>query len=118
MEGINQMELRFCYHPKNKKFIDCYTCHSTALHNLGKQREFDQYIRGIIKDGILYLRTFYPLKDIDSQTIEGINETSFNLLYENKELIKTKIKKIYKLNIKKIEYNQVNDLLKGILCNI
>lgn len=112
------MESRFAYNPKTKHFLECDTCHSTALYNAKKQKEFDLYIRGILKDGILYLRTFYPLKDIDTKTLEDIKETSFNLLYDNKEVIKLKIKEVYQTKIKKIVYNAENDLLTGILANV
>jgi len=111
-------QYRFAYNPTRKKFIDCGVCHSTALHNLGKQKEFDLYIRGIIKDNVLYLRTFYPLKDIDEKTIDQINKKSFNLLYDNKKNVLDNIVKNYGIKIKKIEYNVTNDLLKGILVNI
>lgn len=114
------METKFCYNPKTKHFLDCQTCHSTALHNHGKQSQFDSYIRGIIKGNTLYLRTFYPLKDIDSKTTQEINEKSFDLLFDNKESMLTNIKKFYcgSVNIKKIEYNVTNDLLQGKLINI
>lgn len=107
--------LRFAYNSKNKSFLDCGVCHSTALHNKGLQKSFDLFIRGIIKDNTLYLRTFYPLKDIDEKTFEQINTTSFDLLFDAKKEVLAQIKKVYNVRIKKIEYNVTNDLLTGVL---
>lgn len=112
------MEKRFSYNPISKKFLDSGFCHSTALYNIGQQKNFDQYIRGIIKEGKLYLRLYYPLKDIDQKTIEQIEQKSFSLLYDQLKTIKVLIKKEYKIVVKEVVFNAKNDLLKGILTNI
>lgn len=112
------IETRFAYNPKTKHFLNCDTCHSTALYNEGKQKLFDLYIRGIIIDKTLYLRTYYPLEDINEKDLEDIKEKSFNWLFDNKDIILTNIKKIYDIKIKTIKYNMDNDLLRQVLTNI
>lgn len=111
------MENRFSYNPKSKEFITGYLDHSEGISKQGKF-PFDTYIRGILKDNVLYLRLYYPLKDIDQKSIEEIEEKSFSLLFDNLKQIKALIKKEYNLKIKEVVFNAKNDLLKGILTNI
>jgi hypothetical protein len=112
------METRFAYNPITKTFLECGECHSIALYNKGKQKQFDLYIRGIIKDKVLYLRLYYPFKDIDEKSYADIKEKSFDLLFDNKNIILANIEVFYGIKIKKVIYNAENDLLKGILTNI
>ena len=112
------MEIRFSYNPDHNDFIDCPTCHSTALYNKGKQKDFDKYIRGILLDGILYLRLFYPYDNIEELNIVQLQKHSRELLSFYLRDILKKIKEHYEIIPEKIVYNAVNDLLKGILTNI
>ena len=61
-------EIRFSYNPFTKNYIESGCSHAVALYNKGKQKQFDEYIRGIILDDVLYLRTYYPF-DLSSLTI-------------------------------------------------
>lgn len=112
------MEKRFSYNPISKKFLESGNCHSTALYNIGQQKNFDQYIRGILVDNRLYLRLYYPLKDIDQKTIDQIEEKSFDLLFDQVKTIKELVKKEYNIIVSKVIYNAKNDLLRGVLTNI
>ena len=114
------MEKRFCYNPFNdNEFLNCNTSHSIALYNAGKQKKYNDYIRGIILNDVLYLRLYYPFQDIDILTNKEINQASYKLLKYNEAEILKHIKKHYKININEIKYNVINDLLKGLkLCNI
>ena len=112
-------EIRFSYEPFKKEFFDCPTSHSTALYNKGKQRFFDQYIRGIIIDNKLYLRTYYPFDDISNLKLYQLHQRSRTLLEQFKEVILVALKKEYGFSPSVIKYNVENDLLTGIgLANI
>lgn len=112
------MELRFCYNPFDKVFFDCGTSHVLEINRRGKQKIFDEYIRGIIKDNILYLRTFYPFDDIVSLSFDGLKTKSNQLLKEFLAETLTEIKKCYKLSISEIKFSVDNRNLQGILTNI
>lgn len=112
-------EKRFSYNPFTEHFVKCTDSHAIALHNLGQTSEYDEYIRGIILDGVLYLRTYYPFKDLYELTLTELHRRSKQLLEDNKNIITLLILKEYNIKIKEIKYNAENDLLKGIgLVNI
>jgi len=112
-------EIRFSYEPFKKDFIKCSTTHSLALYNKGKQKEFDQYIRGIIVGTKLYLRTYYPFKDIDALKLYQLHQKSRTILEQFKGDILEAVKKEYGIKVSVIKYNAENDLLTGVgLANI
>ena len=103
---------KFCYNPFTGQFFDCgYSDHSTKIYNKGNQSIFDDYIRGLIDNGTLYLRTYCPF-DYDSLTLKTLKEKSLKLLKFYDKKIFEKIKKEYDLSITNVIYNATNDLLK------
>jgi len=113
------IEKRFSYNPFTSNYISGYESHTLQLYNQGKQACFDEYIRGIIVNNTLYLRVYYPFKDIDTLTRDKLFSSSLKLLKANIQPILTHIKQDYNIPIHKIEYNVTNDLLLGLkLCNI
>jgi hypothetical protein len=75
---------------------------------------FDASIRGIIREGILYLRVFYPYNDIDTLDYNTLLFKSESLLrlYRDKILLALNKEGIKILDVK---YNLTNDNLKDIL---
>lgn len=109
-------EKRFNYEPFNKVFIDCDNqSHSITLHNKGKAKEFDNYIRGIIQNDIVYLRVYYPFADISELSYNELIKKSSILLNEYKADILKAVKKHYSLKPKDVILNVTNDSLKGHL---
>jgi hypothetical protein len=112
-------ELRFFYNPISKKFLKCNYEHAITWHNKGYSvKSFDKQIRGIIKDNILYLRLYYPLPDISERSLEEVKQYSFNALFDSKQGILKALKDNGIKKPSKINYNVVNEDLKGILTNI
>jgi hypothetical protein len=112
-------EIRFSYNPFENDFIECDTSHTLALYNKGKQKQFDEYIRGIIHNGVLYLRTYYPFTVDNYEPQPNLKEKSRELLEYYLEAILKLIKNKYGIVPNEIKYNVVNDLLSGIgLANI
>lgn len=112
-------EIRFSYNPFTKHYIESDTSHSIAILNAGKQKQFDEYIRGIILDETLYLRLYYPYKDLGDLTLTQLKQNSRRLLEYYRKEIEILIDDKLDLGIKEIKYNVENDLLKGIgLANI
>lgn len=110
-------EIRFSYNPFTKNYIESDSSHSIAIYNKGKQKQFDEYIRGIVLDDVLYLRTYYPFDNLSDLSLTELKQKSRKLLEQyKKEIITEVIPHIY---IKEIIFNVENDLLKGIgLANI
>ena len=109
-------EIRFSYNPFTKDFIESSCSHSVAIYNKGKQKEFDQYIRGIILDNVLYLRLFYPFNDIDELDLIELKQKSRELLESFEDDLLSEVRGT---RISEIKYNVDNDLLSGIgLANI
>lgn len=107
-------EIRFSYNPFSKDFIDCDSqSHSIALYNKGKQKLFDEYIRGIILGNVLYLRTYYPFENLDELNLTELNQCSRALLTKSLSELLDKIKEVYSLENLEIKYNVTNDLLTG-----
>lgn len=89
------------------------------MYNKGKQKAFDEYIRGIILDNVLYLRVYYPYDDIANLTSDKLYQASYTLLKDNTKDILALIKGKENLTIKDVQYNVTNDLLTGLnLANI
>lgn len=112
-------EIRFSYNPFTKDFIESSTSHSIAIANKGKQKQFDEYIRGIILDGVLYLRLYYPFNDLDNLSLVELKQKSRELLeqYYIDILVALWVKKEFRP--KEIKFNVDNDLLTGVgLANI
>jgi len=113
------IEYRINYNPYTNDYISGYNSHSIALYNQGKQKSFDDYIRGIILDDVLYLRIYYPFKDLQDREYQYILLASEKLLQDNINDILVLIKNKENIVIKDIKYNVANDLLSGLkLCNI
>jgi hypothetical protein len=112
-------EYRIAYNPYNKDYISGNQSHSLQLYNRGRQSSFDEYIRGIILDDVLYLRLYYPYEDIDTLTRDKLYQASLALLKANTKAILEVIKDKDNITIKSIKYNVDNDLLRGLkLANI
>jgi len=106
--------VRFSYNPFTKDYIESGCSHAIALYNRGKQKQFDEYIRGIILDDVLYLRTYYPFENLAELSKVELHQKSRELLEQYKDDILARVDKV-----KKVCYNVENDLLKGIgLANI
>jgi len=112
-------EYRISYNPYTKDYISGNQSHSVQLYNKGRQASFDEYIRGIILDDVLYLRVYYPYEDIGTLTNVKLYQASFALLKDNTNNILKVIKDKENITIKDIRYNVDNDLLRGLnLANI
>lgn len=112
-------EIRFSYNPITNDYIESNVSHAIAIYNKGKQKQFDEYIRGIILDGVLYLRLYYPYDDLSELSLVQLKQKSLELLeyYKNKILFIIEEYDLGKIN--EIKYNVENDLLAGIgLANI
>jgi len=107
-------ELRINYNPFNNDYTSGYNEHSIQLYNKGKQKKFDEYIRGIIKGNVLYLRVFYPFDDIDTLTSDKLYQSSYTLLKEYETNILKVINENENININEVKYNVTNDLLKDL----
>lgn len=109
-------EKRFSYNPFTKEYIEGGVSHSSAIYNKGRQKEFDQYIRGIILDNVLYLRLFYPFNDIGDLDLIELKQKSRELLESFKDDL---VSQLRGTRISEIKYNVDNDLLSGVgLANI
>ena len=111
-------EIRFFYNPFNGYFIDCDVCHAITFKNKGLKDSYDSYIRGIIKDRVLYLRTYYPFDGIEQLSLVELNQKSRELLEQYTEKVKEVVAENYSLKELEIVYNATNDLLKGKITNI
>ena len=107
-------EYKILYNPYTKDYISGSQSHSIQLYNQGKQACFDDYIRGIILDDVLYLRIYYPYEDIQDRAYQDILLASNKLLKDNTRAILALIKRKENITINKIEYNVTNDLLSGL----
>ena len=111
---------KFSFNPFNGVFIDSAVNHAEAIYNhygnvIGACKAFDSYIRGIIKDDVLYLRTFYPYDDIDNLLWDDIQKKSRLLLGDYQTQILKAIKRQYDFIPSRIVLNADNDLLRNEL---
>jgi len=112
-------EIRFSYEPFKKEFIGDGSSHTTAIYNKGKQKDFDQYIRGIIIGKKLYLRLYYPFDDIEKLKLYQLKQRSRTILEQFKGDVLKVLEKELDFKPSVIQFNVDNDLLKGIgLANI
>ena len=112
-------EYRVCYNIFNKHYISGREAHNIQLYNAKKQKEYNHYIRAIILNNTLYLRTYYPFDDIDNITINKLNQLSYELLKEHTSDIIQAIKENDNISIKEVKYNYTNDLFRELnLINI
>lgn len=112
-------ELRFSYNPFTKDFIESDTSHTIAIYNKGKQKQFDEYIRGIIIDGVLYLRLYYPFDDLSDLSLIELKQKSRELLDHYCIDILAVLWAYNEFRPKEVKFNVENDLLQGIgLANI
>jgi len=107
-------EYRISYNPYTKDYISGQSPHSIAIYNHHKQAKFEEYIRGIILDDVLYLRIYYPFPDLQEKTYSHILKASEALLKEYKLRLIRLIKTKDSINIREVRYNVTNDLLSGL----
>ena len=110
------MEKRFFYNIDNKH-IDIFSySHVEYYHNHREvyTKPFDYYLRGIIKDNILYLRVFYPYNNIDYLSNSELIKKSFDLLTLFKKDVMLQLSK-HDIKIKDIKLNVTNEALKHFL---
>lgn len=113
------MEYRISYNPFTGHYISSEASHTMQIYNAKKQKAFNEYIRGIIQDNILYLRVYYPYNDIDILTNDDLFQKSFELLNSELKIILSIIKEKDNLIINDVKFNYTNDLLKNLkLANI
>ena len=109
------MTIRFFYNPNNGQFLNCDNSeHAIYYHNKKLSLPFDYYIRGIIKEDKLFLRVYYPFKDIDNLNYNELMNKSFLLLSEYKENI-LKVLKNEGFIINECILNCTNEDLKDYL---
>ena len=107
------MTIKICYNPNTKDYIQGNQSHNILLYNKNKIKLYDNYIRCIIDNGILYIRIYYPYNDIDSLSRDKLYQASYTLLNDNiKDIIKA-IKKHNNINIKDIIYNVDRQILEA-----
>ena len=112
-------EYRISYNPYTNEYISGQASHAIQLYNKGRQAAYDDFIRGIILDDVLYLRVYYPFKDLENLTSDKLYRASLALLQANTKAILEVIKDKENITIKDIRYNVDNDLLRGLnLANI
>lgn len=77
--------IRLTYNPYNKKLLICSGSHAEALQKVN----FNEYIRFVIIDNILYVRAFYPfVNDGYIETQKILKASSELLSLYKKEYIK------------------------------
>ena len=112
-------EIRFSYEPFKKEYIESDSSHSVAIYNKGKQKNFDQYIRGIIIGKKLYLRLYYPFDDIEKLKLYQLSQRSRTILEQFKGDVLRVLKEKHGFKPSVIKFNVDNDLLSGLgLANI
>jgi len=112
-------EIRFSYNPFTKDYIESDTSHAVAIYNKGKQKQFDEYVRGIIFSNTLYLRLYYPFEDLPELSLVELKQRSRELLEKYKKEILQILKNKKVCAIVGIQFNVENDLLEGIgLANV
>lgn len=104
---------RFAYNPFTGQFFDCGDVHASGIYNKGFTKEYDDFIRGILHEGILYLRLYYPFDDIDQKAYHDILRASSILLRDNVKDIIELIKGRYRIVPRDTVFNVVNGLLKS-----
>jgi len=108
------LEIRISYNPFTNKLYSGGLSHSEDIRRSGSIKDFEKFIRAIYLEGVLYLRLYYPLEDLDTLTISELNDKSFNLLFNYKSKLLKKIKKDLNLKIKDVKFNYDNDLVRGL----
>jgi hypothetical protein len=109
------MENRIFYNPENGTLHIFDFSHVIFYHaNKEKLGKFDDCIRGIINDNILYLRVFYPFDNIDELSYSELIEKSGKLLALYQDEIVKELKS-QGHNIGKIVLNITNIELRKIL---
>ncbi len=107
-------EVRTCYNPFSKHYMSGMQSHTLQIYNKGKQKIFDEYIRGIILENVLYLRLYNPFNDADILSKNELYQSSYTLLNDNKKAILKAIRKNDNINIKDVKFNYSNDLFKEL----
>lgn len=107
---------RFFYNRETEKIIFCDYDHASFYHNhkgeLGAS--FDEFIRGILKEGELFLRVFYPYKGIENLSFnELIAESNKILGYYKADILKALRREGVEVN--KVFLSVTNEELKSAL---
>jgi hypothetical protein len=108
------MDIRSAYNPFTDHYLHGSSSHAELIYNKGKQKTYDQYIRCIIINNILYLRTYYPFDNLSELTLTELNQVSYSLLQLYIKAIKKYIYRHHNIVIENIIYNADNDLLKNL----
>lgn len=101
---------KFSFNPFTGQFIYGGLNHAEDIRKI-KSGRYDDFIRGIIIEGKLYLRTFYPFDGLENLTLTELNQKSYSLLFDNLEGIKKNLKKYLQFKTKDVIFNATNDLL-------
>ena len=112
----NKMIQRFFYNPDNGKLDLFNNSHVEYYHN-NKEKfslPFDNYIRGVIKEDILFLRVYYPYEDIDTLSFEALIDKSNALLGLYQKAI-VKALKLQGVKINHVSFSCTNEELKEAL---
>lgn len=104
-------EKRFSYEPFKNQFLECGVSHT------GKTpvKTYDQYIRGILSNGTLYLRVYYPFDNLSELTYDNLMRKSHLLLNQYKADVLKEVKKHYGLTPDNVILNVTNDNLQTYL---
>jgi len=106
---------KFCYNPYSKTFFDCgYNDHAITLYKAGEQKAFDQYIRGIILENVVYLRLYWPFSMDEGMTIDKLNKLSHDLLQAEKTAILQAVKENLNIVPGRIVYNADNEVFQAL----
>jgi len=106
---------RFFYDIDNGKLYNCFNAsHVEYYHNKKLSKSFDDYIRLIIANDVLFIRVFYPYKDIQELTYNQLIKKSGQLIaLFKKDIVKTlKRQNFY---FKQVKINVTNEDLKQAL---
>lgn len=110
------MEKRIFYNTENGKAFIFSGPHVEFFHNhkADFQGNFDEYLRAIYSENILYIRVYYPYNDIGELSYNDLMSKSRALIDIYKaDLIKALVKQ--GLTIDKAVLNVTNGDLKGLL---
>lgn len=114
-------EIRVSYNPFTGQFLTGGLSHAEDIRRAGHDAQgFDNFIRGIIADGVLYLRLFWPFPGLERMTRAELDHKSGELLrtYEGQLLAQIKAAGLGG-DVSTVKYNVDNDLLRGCgLANI
>jgi len=106
------MRYNILFNPFNDTFYHGILSHSEILRLKGNISKFDDYIRGIIFEDVLYIRYYYPFDNIGSISLAQLKKASYSLIFPEVNKIKALIKNNCDININEVVYNVDNVFLK------